>query len=46
MQLYFHSGTCYIINGNFELVKRRQIRPKPIGDKTLFVPLVLSQATH
>ena len=21
MQLYFHSGTCYIINGNFGLVK-------------------------
>ena len=21
VQLYFHSGTCYIINGNFGLVK-------------------------
>ena len=46
MQLYFHSGTSYIINGNFGLVKSWQISLKPIGTRALLVPLVSSQATH
>ena len=46
VQLYFHSGTCYRINGNFGLVKSGQISLKPIGARALLVPLVLSQATH
>ena len=46
MQLYFHSGTCYIINGNCRLVKSWQISLRPIGVRVLLVSLVSSQATH
>ena len=46
MQLYFHSGTCYIINGNFGFVKSWQISLKPIGARALLVPLVPSQAIY
>ena len=46
VQLYFHSGTCYIINGNFGLVKSWQISLRRIGARALLVPLVPSQITH
>ena len=46
VQLYFHSDTCYIINGNFEFVKSWQISLRPIGARALLVHLVPSQATH
>ena len=46
MQLYFYSGTCYIINGNFGLDKSWQISLRPIGARALLVPLVPSQAIH
>ena len=46
VQLYFHSGTCYIINGNFWPVKSWQISPRPIGARALLVPLDSSYAKH
>ena len=46
VQLYFHSDICYIINGNFGLVKSWQISLRPIRTRVLLVPLVPSQATH
>ena len=46
VQLYFYSGTFYIINGNFGLVKSWQISPRPIGARALFASLVPSQATY
>ena len=46
VQVYFHSDTCYIINGNLGLVKSWQICLRPIGARTLFIPLVPSQATY
>ena len=46
VQLYFHSGTCYIINSNFRLVKSWQISLRPIGARALLIPLVPFQATH
>ena len=46
VQVYFHSDTCYIINGNLGLVKSWQICLRPIGARTLFIPLVSSQATY